>query len=365
MCITPQILDPKEPWYRIFRLWISDESLSSIAERTGYAFDYLDLLIIRYKKLKLYLTEHKLSLSECLQNSELKGFGFEQLSFFYQLQTSLDQEPLFREQLILEQVIFDLGLPLKIPDLASLLEIILFHEGKLKEDKLFHIFRKVSGNNRKDIELSVIVRDLISIQYILKNKAGYLTLSEKSAKVISCFLLPKIIGQLQQAMDLQDYNQVQSIINKQNPEVLELLITWMVENIEPEKTVKILIAYYKKISRRFDLQILDALSHFSISFDFLFDALGEKDSLLRAKACEAIAYQGNKNAVFCLIQLLRDPVSDVKEKAAFALGEIGSFIGSGELKTLSEDYNESLAVREQARIALGKISYWNKNRNKL
>lgn len=356
ICTRYQVIDPKDPWRRIFRMWISGESLLRIAQRTGYPLDYLELLILRYKKLKMYLSEHKASSLECMRNSELKEFGFEQLGFLYQLQISLTQVPLFRESLILEQIIFDLGLPLEIPDFISLLEIILAHEGELQEAELFSLFRKATGDRRNDDVLTVIIENLISIHYVLKNKAGYLKLSEGSAQVISGFFLTKITDQLKQTLNLQDYHKAQQIINKQNPEVLVLLIKWMAENLLPEQTLELLTSNYKKINRRFDLIILDAVSPFEISFNFLFNALGDKDSLLRAKACEAIAHQRNKDAVFCLIQLLRDPVSDVKANAAFALGEIGSSVGKKELQRISEDYNESLNVREQARMALKKIS---------
>ena len=63
-----QITDPKEPWRRIFRLWVGGESLPNIVEKTGYPLDYLDLLLLRLKKVRSYLADSKASLWECLQH---------------------------------------------------------------------------------------------------------------------------------------------------------------------------------------------------------------------------------------------------------------------------------------------------------
>ena len=346
----PQITDPKEPWRRIFRLWIGDESLPNIAERTGYPLDYLDLLVLRLKKLKVFTANTKVSLLECQQNTELREFGFEQLSFLYQFQTAVAGEPLYKERLILEQVIWDLGMPLQVQDLVTLLEIIHTHEGELDEDSLISAMGEVAGNL-----FSCVIDGLISLHYILKNKAGKLTLSEKSAQTIAGYLLPKLGEQLKRAISNNDFERAREILLEQNQGVLIRLIDWTVHELSQEQAFEILNGIFKKVSRRADIYLLKVFTNFPIAFELLMKCLGDNDSLIRARACEALGHIGNKVAVFSLIQLLRDPVVGVKEMAAQALGDMGAVPAVKELSRVAEDYGESINVRERARVAVRKI----------
>lgn len=78
-----QVTDSKEPWRRIFRLWVSGESLPNISERTGYPLGYLDVLLFRFKKLREFVAGRHLDLPDCLQHAELREYGRELLSFLY------------------------------------------------------------------------------------------------------------------------------------------------------------------------------------------------------------------------------------------------------------------------------------------
>ncbi len=346
----PQITDPKEPWRRIFRLWIGDESLPNIAERTGYPLDYLDLLVLRLKKLKGFTANTRASLLECQQNTELREFGFEQLSFLYQFQTAVAGESLYKERLILEQVIWDLGMPLQVQDLVTLLEIIHTHEGELDENSLISALGEATGPL-----FSCVIDGLISLHYIQKNKAGKLTLSEKSAKTIAGYLLPKLGGQLKRAVSIGDFESAKGILLSQNEAVLIRLIDWTLCELNQEQAYKILSNIYQKVSRRVDIYLLKVFANFPLAFELLMKCIGDNDSLIRAKACEALGQIGNKDAVFSLIQLLRDPVVGVREMAAHGLGEMGAVAAVKELSRVAEDYGESFNVRERARGALRKI----------
>ena len=357
----PQIIDPKEPWRRVFRLWIGEESLPNIAERTGYPLDYLDLLILRLKKVKAFTANNtRASLLECQQNPELRDFGFEQLSFLYQFQTAIAGEPLYKERLILEQVIWDLGMPLQVQDLVTLLELIHAHEGELDEDSLISVMGDPRGNL-----VSCLIEGLISLHYIQKNKAGKLTLSEKSARTIAGYLLPKLGEQLKKAVLIRDYEGAQRILLGQNQEVLIRLIDWTVHELDPEQAFKVLSAIYQKVSRRVDIYLIKVFANVPMAFELLIKGLSDNDSLIRARACEALGRIGNKAAVFSLIQLLRDPVVGVKEMAAQALGEMGAVAAVKELSRVAEDYGESINVRERAREALRKIDSINSSKAKL
>ncbi|WP_291300742.1 HEAT repeat domain-containing protein [Desulfosporosinus sp. BICA1-9] len=361
----PQIMDPKEPWRRIFRLWIGDESLPNIAERTGYPLDYLDLLVLRLKKVKAFTANTRASLLECQQNSELREFGFAQLSFFYQFHTAVAGEPLYKEHLKLEQIIWDLGMPLQVQDLVTLLEIIHTHEGQLDEDSLISAMGEAagiwgygmgaSGGDQRGNLFSCVIDGLISLHYIQKNKAGNLTLSEKSAQTIAGYLLPKLGEQLKRAISIHDVDLSKRILLNQNQEVLIRLIDWTLRELNKEQALEVLSSIYQKISRRVDIYLLKVFANFPLAFDLLMKCLGDNDSLIRARSCEALGRIGNKGAVFSLIQLLRDPVVGVREMAAQALGELGAIVAAKELLRVAEDYGESINVRERARGAVRKI----------
>ena len=361
----PQITDPKEPWRRIFRLWIGGESLPNIAERTGYPLDYLDLLLLRLKKVTAFTVNTRASLLECQQNTELREFGFEQLSFLYQFQSGVAGEPLYKERLILEQVIWDLGMPLMVPDLVTLLEIIHTHEGKLDEESLISAMSEAagmwgsgmgaSGGDQRVSLFSCVIEGLISSHYIQKNKAGKLTLSEKSAQTIAGFLLPKLGEQLKRAISINDFELAKELLINQNEAVLIRLIDWTLREISQEQAFKVLSSIYQKVSRRVDIYLIKVFAKVPQAFELLMKGLVDNDSLIRARACEALGQSENKDAAFSLIQLLRDPVVGVREMAAQALGEMGAVSAVKELLRVAEDYGESLNVRERARGAVRKI----------
>ncbi|AET69501.1 HEAT repeat protein [Desulfosporosinus orientis DSM 765] len=361
----PQITDPKEPWRRIFRLWIGGESLPNIAEKTGYPLDYLDLLILRLKKIKAFIVNTRASLLECQQNPELREFGFEQLSFLYQFQTAVEGEPLYKERLILEQVILDLGIPLPVPDLVTLLEIIHTHEGRLDENSLVSAMSEsagrwgpgtgVLGGDQRANLFSCAIDGLIALHYVQKNKGGKLTLSEKSAQTIAGFLLPKLGEQLQRAISISDFGLAKSLLLSQNEAVLLRMIDWILRELKDREGFQLLNSIYQQVSRRVDIHLIKAFAELPISFEILLKCLEDNDSLIRAQACEALGRIGNRKAAALLIQLLHDPVAGVKEKAAQALGDVGDISAIPELSKVAEDYSESVKVRELARKALGKL----------
>ncbi|AFQ45041.1 HEAT repeat domain-containing protein [Desulfosporosinus meridiei] len=367
----PQITDPKEPWRRIFRLWISGESLPNIAERTGYPLDYLDLLILRLKRLEAFTSSTRASLLECKQNAELRDYGFEQLSFLYQFQTAVSGEPLYKERLILEQVIWDLGMPLMVPDLVTLLEIIHTHEGRLDEQSLISAMSEAagmwgsgigaSGGDQRVNLFSCVIDGLISLHYIQKNKAGKLALSEKSAQIIAGFLLPKLGEQLKRAVEIEDLELAKGILLGQNEAVLIHLIDWVVTEFNNEQGFEILSNIYQKVSRRVDIHLIKAFAKLPTAFDLLIRCLGDNDSLIRARACDALSQMGNGSAAVSLLQLLKDPVVGVRELAVEALGEVGDSSTIECISRVSEDYGESVNIREKARKAILKIESRRRN----
>lgn len=356
----PQNIDPKEPWRRIFRLWVSDESLPNIADRTGYPLDYLDLLLLRLKKLRNFMSGHRVSLLECLQNGELKEYGFEQLSFLYQFQSSLLSEPLYRERLVFEQVIFDLGLPLEVSDLVTVLEVVHAHEGKLDEDSLINALKEVTmpgsaAEGGKAYLFSETLKGLISLYWVQKSKSGKLSLSEKGAQTMAAFLIPRLTERLTEFIKANDYASAREILMEQNPEILVRLIDRLVMEVNPDQSLELLSGIFKLVNRRIDLHILGSLGKVTPALDFLLNALTEKDSLVRAKASEALGQLGRSEAIPKLRKILRDEVSGVREMAVQALGLLNAKDVIEDLEQIAGDYAEAMAVREKAREALRKI----------
>lgn len=347
--------DPKEPWRRIFRLWVGGESLPNIAEKTGYPLDYLDLLLLRLKKVKKYLDETKASLWECLQHPDLRQMGMEQLNFFYQFITALTTEPLYKERLGLEQAVFDLGLPLQVVDLLSLFETIYFHDGKLAENDLLTLLGEPGGLPADAGPAGQVISGLMALHYAQRNKSGGFSLSEKGIRILSGYLLPKLSSQLETALKMTDWDQAEQILLAQNPEVLVDLLTWAANNVDSVQAFRLSYAVFKKVNRRVDIYVLEVCRKFPEALEFLLSCLNERDSLLRAKAAESLGFLGNKEASFGLVQLLRDSVTGVRERAAFALGELGASAAAKELTRVAEDYAEATVVRERAQEALRMI----------
>ncbi|MDI6813723.1 MAG: HEAT repeat domain-containing protein [Desulfitobacteriaceae bacterium] len=357
MVIIPQVTDPREPWRRTFRLWVSGETLPNIVERTGYPLDYLDLLLLRLKKLRRFIAGRRVSLLECLQHEELKAYGFEQLSFLYQFESSLAGEPLFRERLALEQVIHELGVPLEVSDLVTLLEVIHQQEGRLDEPSLIAALREVTvpvgaGGSGKAYLFPEILQGLISVYWVHKNKAGKLALSEKSAQILAGFLLPRLAERVEEAINAKDMARAKEILLEQNPEILARLIGRLAKELNAAASFELLTSAYKQVSRRIDLQILEGLGGVDMALGFLLGALSDKDSLLRAKACEALGRLGNEEAIAPLSERLEDEVPGVREKAAEALGKLKAQAAAEALADRAGDIAEAILVREAAREAL-------------
>ncbi len=361
MVIIPQVTDPREPWRRTFRLWVSGETLPNIVERTGYPLDYLDLLLLRLKKLRRFIAGRRVSLLECLQHEELKAYGFEQLSFLYQFESSLAGEPLFRERLALEQVIHELGVPLEVSDLVTLLEVIHQQEGRLDEPSLIAALREVTvpvgaGGSGKAYLFPEILQGLISVYWVHKNKAGKLALSEKSAQILAGFLLPRLAERVEEAINAKDMARAKEILLEQNPEILARLIGRLAKELNAAASFELLTSAYKQVSRRIDLQILEGLGGVDMALGFLLGALSDKDSLLRAKACEALGRLGKEEAIAPLSERLEDEVPGVREKAAEALGKLKAQAAAEALADRAGDIAEAILVREAAREALQQIS---------
>ncbi|KLU58581.1 HEAT repeat protein [Peptococcaceae bacterium CEB3] len=407
-------LDPKEPWRRIFRLWVCEESLPLVEEKTGYPLAYLDVLFLRFKRLRGFLAGHSVSLWECWAQPELREFGFDLLSFLYEFQRALAGEPWFAERLVLEQVLLDAGLSLEVRDLVLLLEVIHTREGEITAGDVARIFegiwpgvvparsskklgqeerfpsssgraeklvsgaaeRLVSGAAERFVDgpverfggaaerrvdgqvkgfVSSPVERLVSLGFIRINKSGRLTLSQKSAVTVAPFLAPKFVRQLRLAEDAGEPERAQEILVKLNPEVLLRVMDQVSEGWPPDESFALLRHLIRRVNRRVDLHVLRVLAASPQAVALFEDCLEDRDSLIRAEACAGLGRLGEKSAVFRLIRMLGDPAADVKAGAAEALGRMGSGAAVQALRKLARDYRESSRVRVAAQEAVGRI----------
>ncbi|CAA7601603.1 PBS lyase HEAT-like repeat [Acididesulfobacillus acetoxydans] len=392
-------LDPKEPWRRIFRLWVCEESLPLVEEKTGYPLAYLDLLFLRFKRLRTFLAGHSVSLWECWAQPELRDFGFDLLSFLYEFQRALTGEPWFAERLVLRQVLLDAGLSLEVGDLVLLLEVIHTREGEITAGDVARIFagiwpgvapapcseksgpeerfpsssgrveklvsgpvtglvggsadRFVDGSAKRGVDGPV--ERLVRLGFIQINKSGRLTLSQKSAVTLAPFLVPKLVRRLRLAEAAGEPGRAQEILLKLNPEVLLRVIDEVAEGWPADESFALLRHLFKRVNRRVDLHLLRVLAACPQAFALLEECLGDRDSLIRAEACVGLGRLEEKSAVFRLIRMLGDPAADVKAGAAEALGRMGSGAAVQALRKLARDYRESSRVRAAAQEAVSRI----------
>jgi len=87
--------------------------------------------------------------------------------------------------------------------------------------------------------------------------------------------------------------------------------------------------------------------------EHLLEKLKDKSDDVREKAAEALGRIGTEQAVDPLIASLRDENDDIRRRAAYALGEIGSERAIEPLIASLRDKSDD--VREKAAVALGKI----------
>lgn len=252
-------------------------------------------------------------------------------------------------------------MPLDVPGLVLLLEVIHANEGTLDRQSLARVLRGFSGSHfpTGDQErfnlLSGVVNGLIAVHWLQENKAGKLTLNEKSARTIAGFLLPKLSRELTRVLAGNDLARARALLRQQNPEVLIRLIDWVVQEVNPSTAVDLLQGIFKQVNKMVDLHLLKAAGQLGQAYDFVSNCLSDRDSLVRARACQALGQMGNKVGVASLLPLLQDPVVGVRAQVAETLGELGAAEVVKDLEMISRDYSESLTVREKAAEALRRI----------
>ena len=84
--------------------------------------------------------------------------------------------------------------------------------------------------------------------------------------------------------------------------------------------------------------------------------LASPNPAIRKRAALAAGRIGDEDSVSALSGLLQDKIADVREMAAFALGEVEAASGADPLLAVLKNTNESVAVRARAIEALGKIA---------
>lgn len=348
--LAAQVTDPKIPWQRIFRLWVSGEPLPNIAERTRYPLEYLDLLLFRFKRLSKFMGGREISLAGCLQ--EFPEFGLEQLSFLYQLHVFLATDSLYPEKMALENVIYELNLPIKMADLLSLLEVIHANEGQLDKDSLMKALRDEGVDYAFLAVLPQVMDGLMRIHWLQKGRSGKLNLSEKSAHTISAFLLPKITEQVFDILVEGHLAEVGDLIATQNEEMVIALIDRLVNAYSTFDIVQVLGSLLNRLNRRVDIHIIKALGKVNGSYEILVRYSADKDSLIRGAVCQALGEQGAIEGIKILSGMLKDKVPEVRAQAALALGRMHVQEAVPELQRLAGDLSESVLVRESALQAL-------------
>ncbi|MDA8442941.1 MAG: HEAT repeat domain-containing protein [Peptococcaceae bacterium] len=365
LSMSAQRQEPDVPWRRIFRLWFSGESLPNIAEKKCFPLEYLDLLQLRWKMFKKFAGGRAISIEACLQNAELREFGQAQLDFFCRFYTLSSNDHLFCEKLALEELVEQIGLPMTVEDYLALLEVVHANEGKLAKTELVKELRNIARNSRVDTTLNSeqdqmrllaeLLNILVCLNWLQENKAGKLTLSEKSAGTIAGFLLPKLARNIIASLTQGDLSTAASVYRTYNPTLQERLVEILAQEFNSPATVDFLSLLFKQVSRKVDMHIVVAMGRLDCGFKFLVRGLADSDSLVRATVCSALGNLSQHPVIPLLIQQLQDPVALVRLEAVKALGKLEANEAKLFLSQIADDYTETAMVRESALTALQAI----------
>lgn len=384
-----------EPWRRILRANVAGKSLLDVEKEEGYPLAYSNLLLLRLSKLRKYLGQSGAGYRDCLEHPELRECGPEQLRFLYKFQEAMTTEPLYREKLILEQVSVDLGGSLPVSALADLLKTVQAGEERADEAALISVLISVpeerigvvyeteygAGNAPGRDRLSAVIAGLIKLELLERCPSGGLRLTDTGAAVIAPFLIPELLEQLHAVRGNRE--EARRMLLRLNPGVLLPLLREVRRGFPEDIVWGVFEAVYQESDRRIDLFVIESAAEYERAAALLLKALQAEDSLVRAQACRGLGRwtvlrkRGQKmrtpeaeekwssgkgggmpkkpEIVLALVRTLADPVAQVREEAAQALGNIGSPEGLQALAKVAEDFYESPNVRGRAREALRRI----------
>ena len=363
-----------QPWEVILRMFTIGYRLPEIAAKTGYPEAYLELFRLRYYKFQ-DVVEGMEALAEdtLLHHRELAGFGVNLLRFMVDFQNRFTVFNHYYERLQAEQMISDIELHMEPDCLVRIFTGLFEVERQVSLQRFADIlkgaktawltgesyFTKTFGYGlladwpRKQI--TMLLERLLE-KNLLVLEAGHekgLCLSEAAARLIAPQVVPPLADEVQSALRSKARDKISrstSVLQGKNPEIAVRVIGELVKRGDPA-VLTCFKALQRRVPKKVFLKIIWACGQLGgkDAIGLLSKTIGDRDSLVRVRTCQAMGEMADPAFYFALIAALDDPVALVRQNAVQALGRIKMASALKHMERLLEDPAEDIQVQRAAR----------------
>lgn len=316
--LLQQNLDPWEPWERIFRMLIIGETIPVIAQKTGFAEEYIEVLKKQYLHFSELLREkEKVEFKDLVKIPQLQEYGEQLLSFMYDLWTRINTYPYHVEHFFLEQLLSEIPLDVSLPHLRKVLRQVYFGR-----DVTWLLPGSASSVRTPPQLRDEIINKLVQAGWLVHNTStGKFNVKPDLAKVIATLEAPNIVQYL---LGLGEPEAAKPLFAKLPTYVLLRLIDELAMKQHPKAAVYLNMLMATNV-KSVKIKVIEACGKWKHprGVALLTEALTNKDALVRARACRVLGNLGEKGSYFAVVKCLQDPVPAVQEQALKALEQIG------------------------------------------
>jgi len=300
---------PWQPWEDIMRMLILGWSTKAVAEATGYSENYIAVLRRKY-----------------MSNDESYQSNNQMIRFIADFKSRFKIFKNYFARLHAEQVIFQYQLPVNTGELLHFLEGMYYIEKQFNKDELIQLLqKKQQGNIIGGVlvgwqrERATQFIEQLLYNHLLVTTGRYdqrLSLSHRAAQLIVPIVGPQVAKEVIDLLHSQYRDRISrsaALILGKNNEVVIHVIKELVKYQDP-KVISFFKVLHRKVAKPVLLEIIDGCGEFSGSNTsiILTKALRHRDSVVRVKACQAIARQADQSYYFYLITALEDTVPLVR-----------------------------------------------------
>ncbi|WP_366921768.1 HEAT repeat domain-containing protein [Metallumcola ferriviriculae] len=364
--------DLYEPWERLFRMLSIGEAPVTIAERTAFAQEYVELIRKNYRQFIKLITEHGQKSFESFAQTEFIECDEQLLHFMYKFWQRFE-DPHYLERLKAEDIAYQMGLNMEPTEILASLVVIHDFEGQVDKNQLLELLKYGNSRQGKKLELltgclplqdysyqdvEYFVERMLSGGYINIDYSGKITLATKSAQLVGAMLAPRLVSSVLENImpGNKNINEAYSILQDLNAHVVEKVIERLARTGSPE-VIEVLQMLPQKQNKRIYLKIIWACGEIgaATALDFIIDAMQHRDAMIRARACFAMGSIGDASGYFALMRRLDDDVPAVKEQALIGIGKLCVRSALKKIESIANDLNEDIHVRHIAREVLEQI----------
>lgn len=338
---------PWQLWEMILRMFTIGIQLAEIASRTGFPVYYLEVFRKQYFKLQVVAENMSGATEEqFLSHRDLAGADINVILFLLDFRNRFTVIKNYHEQLQAEQIIMDLELDLEPDTLIGMFLGLFQVEKQVSQSRFVDIlkgsktawltgesyFTKTKGygllSDWPKKHITTLVESLL-VANLLLNETGQettLNLSEQAARLIVPLVVPGLADEVQSILKSKARDKISrssAVIQGKNPEVAVHLIKELV-NRRDTGVVVCFKALQRRVPKKVYLELLWACGELGgkDAVSLLSKTIQDRDSLVRAKTCEAMARMAEPAFYFALVAGLEDPEALVRENSALALGKL-------------------------------------------